>query len=335
MMASHSHLRRGFTGTGWFVILVVLAGLHFMPWVMPEHVHIMIMTLLFAAMGQGWNILGGYVGQFSFGHSVFFGMGAYTSTLLYIHAGLTPWVGMVCACAMGMVLGLSIGFLSFRYGLRGPFFALIMLAFAEIFHMIAMGWPAVGASHGLLIPLKGNSVAALQFTTKEPFYFMALWMMVGTLYLAWRLERTRTGLYFLAVREDHEAAEALGVNTFRAQMVAMALSAGITSTAGTLYAQYLLYIDPDSTFGLLNSVEIMVRPIIGGPGTVLGPLLGSAVLTPLAEVTRLAFQSYSGVYLMWYGLILMVVIIFLPNGLMGLINKLIEKIGKKSKRNDE
>jgi len=339
MMASHlqerAHLRRGFTGTGWFVILVVLASLHFMPWVMPEHVHIMIMTLLFAAMGQGWNILGGYAGQFSFGHSVFFGLGAYTSTLLYIHAGLTPWVGMVCACAMGMVLGLSIGFRSFRYGLRGPFFALIMLAFAEIFHMIAMGWPAVGASHGLLIPLKGNSVTALQFTTKEPFYFMALWMMVGTLYLAWRLERTRTGLYFLAVREDHEAAEALGVDTFKSQMVAMALSAGITSTAGTIYAQYLLYIDPDSTFGLLNSVEIMVRPIIGGPGTVLGPLLGSAVLTPLAEVTRLAFQSYSGVYLMWYGLILMVVIIFLPNGLMGLIYQLMEKIRKKSKRNDE
>lgn len=335
-MASHlperTHLTRGLSGTGWFVIFMALAALHFMPWVMPQYVHVMIMTFLFAAMGQGWNILGGYAGQFSFGHSVFFGLGAYTSTLLYIHAGLTPWLGMVCACATGILLGLAIGFLSFRYGLRGPFFALIMLAFAEIFHMIAMGWSAVGASHGLLIPLKGNSVAAMQFTTKEPFYFTALWMMVGTIYLAWRLERTRTGLYFLAVREDHDAAEALGVNTFKAQMVAMALSAGITSITGTVYAQYLLYIDPDSTFGLLNSVEIMVRPIIGGPGTVLGPLLGSAVLTPLAEVTRLVFQSYSGVYLMWYGLILMVVIIFLPNGLMGLVYQVMEKTkGKQEK----
>jgi branched-chain amino acid transport system permease protein len=337
MMASQlperAHLMRGLSGTGWFVIFTVLAALHCMPWIMPQYVHIMIMTFLFAAMGQGWNILGGYAGQFSFGHSIFFGLGAYTSTLLYIHAGVSPWIGMVCASAMGIVLGLSIGFLSFRYGLRGPFFALIMLAFAEIFHMIAMGWSAVGASQGLLIPLKGSSVLAMQFIRKEPFYFMALWMMVGTIYLAWRLERTRTGLYFLAVREDHDAAEALGVDTFRAQMIAMALSGGVTSMAGTVYAQYLLYIDPDSTFGLLNSVEIMVRPIIGGPGTVFGPLLGSAVLTPLAEVTRLAFQSYSGVYLMWYGLILMVVIIFLPKGLMGLVHQVTEKTRGRGKRN--
>ena len=323
------YLKRGLSWQSWAFMGVLLVALHFLPFVVPQTVHIIIMIYLYATMGQAWNILGGYAGQFSFGHSLFFGLGAYVSTLLYLRLGLTPWVGIVASCAAGMVLGFFIGALSFRYGLKGPFFALIMLAFAEIFYMIAMGWEAVGGSPGLLIPLKGNDLLKMQFTSKYPFYLMALWMMVGSLYLVWRLEKTRTGIYFLSVREDHDAAEALGVDTFRVQMAAMMISAGLTAMVGTLYAQYLLFIDPDSTFGILNSVEIMVRPIIGGPGTVLGPLLGSAVLTPLAEITRLAFQSYSGVYLMWYGMILVIVIMFLPHGLMGWIRQMIGKYRKR------
>jgi branched-chain amino acid transport system permease protein len=325
---SVSFLKRGLSWQAWAFMGVLLAGLHFLPFMIPQTVHIIIMIYLYATMGQAWNVLGGYAGQFSFGHSVFFGLGAYVSTLLYLKLGLSPWIGIWASCAAGIVLGLFIGALSFRYGLKGPFFALIMLAFAEIFYMIAMGWEAVGGSPGLLIPLKSDNLLKMQFASKYPFYLMALWMMVGSLYLVWRLERTRTGIYFLSVRDDHDAAEALGVDTFRVQMTAMGISAGLTAMVGTLYAQYLLFIDPDSTFGILNSVEIMVRPIIGGPGTVLGPLLGSAVLTPLAEITRLAFQSYSGVYLMWYGMILVVVIMFLPHGLMGLIRQIIDKYRK-------
>ncbi len=204
-----------------------------------------------------------------------------------------------------------------------------MLAFAEIFHMIAMEWKAVGGALGILIPLEGNSPALMQFMDKEPFYFITLWMMVGSLYLVWKMEGTRMGLYFLATREDHDASEALGVDTFKVQMVAMGISAGMTSMGGTIYAQYLLYIDPDSTFGLANSVEIMLRPIIGGPGTILGPLLGSVVLTPLSEITRLAFQSYSGVHLMIYGLILVVVIMFLPDGIIGLVRNVFYKMRKR------
>jgi len=323
-----SYLKRGLSGQTWIIIGIVLVLLHLLPWAIPQIVHIVIMLYLFATMGQAWNVLGGYTGQFSFGHSLFFGLGAYVSTLLYLKLGITPWIGILISCLSGIALGLFIGALSFRYGLKGPFFALIMLAFAEIFHMITMGWSAVGGSPGLLIPLKGNAPHLMQFTSKQPFYYMALWMMVGSLYLVWRLEKTRTGLYFLSVREDHDAAEALGVDTFKVQMIAMAISAGLTAMIGTTYAQYLLFIDPDSTFGILNSVEIMVRPIIGGPGTVLGPLLGSVVLTPLAEITRLAFQSYSGVYLMWYGMILVIVIMFLPHGLMGMIRQIIDKYRK-------
>jgi branched-chain amino acid transport system permease protein len=277
----------------------------------------MIMIYIYALMGQGWNILGGYAGQFSFGHSLFFGLGAYVSTLLFIHLGLSPWLGMLVSCMTGIVFGLFIGFLCFRYGLKGPFFALTMLAFAEIFQMIALGWKAVGGAMGLLIPLKGNSLALMQFVDKKPFYFITFWMVIGGLYLVWRLEGTRIGVCFLAVKENHEAAEALGVDTFQTQMIAMTISGGMTAMGGTLYAQYLLYIDPYSTFGINNSVEIMLRPVIGGPGTVLGPLLGSVLLTPLAEYTRVALQAYSGVHLMLYGVILVAVIMMLPDGLVG------------------
>lgn len=329
--------RQGYLGRAlnWrkcLIVGLIFVGLHFLPWTLaPQWVHIMIMIFLFTIMGQGWNILGGYAGQFSFGHSLFFGLGAYTSTLMFIHWGLSPWIGMFFSCFIGIMMGLFVGYLSFRYGLTGPFFALIMLAFAEIFHMISISWKAVGAALGLLIPLKGTSIALMQFVDKKPFYFITLWMMAGALYLIWRIEKSRMGLYFLAVREDSAAAEALGVNTFRYKMIAMTISAGLTSIGGTIYAQYLLYIDPDMTFGVLNSVEIMIRPIIGGPGTVLGPLLGSLVLTPLAEFTRLAFQSYSGVYLMIYGMILVAVIIFLPDGLMGFAKVIIHKIRREAR----
>jgi len=325
------YLRKKLNWRKCLIIGLIFFGLHVLPWAFsPQYVHLLIMIFLFTIMGQGWNILGGYAGQFSFGHALFFGLGAYTSTLMFIHWGLSPWIGMFFSCFIGITMGLFVGYLSFRYGLTGPFFALIMLAFAEIFHMISISWNAVGAARGLLIPLKGTSIALMQFVDKEPFYFITLWMMGGALYIVWHLEKTRIGLYFLAVREDNDAAEALGVNTFKYKMIAMALSSGLTAISGTIYAQYLLYIDPDITFGVLNSVQIMIRPIIGGPGTVLGPLLGSLVLTPLAVFTRIIFQSYSGVYLMIYGMILVVVIIFLPDGLIGLGKGIINKIQRKA-----
>lgn len=320
-----SYSSRGYGGKLWIIIGLILVFLHLLPWLTPNFLHIMIMTYLYAAMGQGWNVLGGYVGQYSFGHAIFFGTGAYVSTLLFIRLGLSPWLGLLFSCSAGIILGAFIGFLSFHYRLKGPFFALIMLAFAEIFHMIAMGWEAVGKAVGLVIPMKGSSLIAMQFIDSRPFYFITLWMMVGYTYLVWRMERLRTGFYFLAVREDQDAAETMGVNTLKIQMVAMIISAGMTAIGGTIYAQYLLYIDPDCTFGMIYSIEIMLRPIIGGPGTVLGPLLGSFVLTPLAEVTRLLFQSYSGVYLMFYGLLLVIVIMFLPDGLMGMMRRFLFK----------
>lgn len=283
--------------------------------------HLLIIMFFWAYLGQAWNVLGGYAGQFSFGHAAFFGLGAYTSTLLHVHAGLSPWLGMLAAGCVGMAFGLFSGYLSFRYGLRGPYFALVMLAFAEMLRIVAENWSAVGGAVGILIPLQGNAPLQFQFGSKVSFYYVMLALLVGITALTWAIQRSRLGYCLLAVREDEEAAESLGVNAFRYKMTAMAVSAFLTAMGGTFYAQYLLYIDPEITFGTTISIEILLRPIVGGAGTVLGPLLGSAVLTPFSEIAKTLFRGYIGVHLMFFGVILIVVIIFLPQGIMGLVEK--------------
>lgn len=281
--------------------------------------HLLIIVFFYAYLGQAWNILGGYAGQFSFGHAAFFGLGAYTSTLLYLKLGVSPWLGLLAAGCVGMAFGLFCGYLSFRYGLRGPYFALVMLAFAEMLRIVAENWTAVGGSVGILVPLQGNAPWQFQFASKVAFYYVMLALLAGITALTWGIGRSRLGTYLLAIRENEEAAAALGVDPFRTKMIAMAFSAFLTALGGTFYAQYLLYIDPEITFGPTVSIEILLRPIIGGAGTVLGPLLGSLVLTPLSETAKTLFRGYIGVHLMIFGALLVAVIIFLPQGIMGLV----------------
>ena len=303
-----------------WLALAGLALLLALPWLAGATlVHLCIIVFFYAYLGQAWNILGGYAGQFSFGHAAFFGLGAYTSSLLYLHLGISPWLGLLAAAAVGGAFGLASGFLSFRYGLRGPYFALVMLAFAEMLRIVAENWVAIGGAQGLLIPLHGNAPLAFQFTSKLPFYYIMLALLTGITALAWAIQRSRLGYYLQAIRENEEAAEALGVDSFRYKMIAMAISAALTAVGGTFYAQYLLYIDPEITLGTTVSVEILLRPIIGGAGTVLGPLLGSLVLTPFSEIAKTMFRGYIGVHLMIFGALLVAVIIFLPQGIMGLV----------------
>lgn len=279
--------------------------------------HLLIIVFFYAFLGQAWNLLGGYGGQFSFGHAAFFGIGAYTSTLLYVHLGLSPWVGMLLGGLAGSIFGAFCGFLSFRYGLKGPFFALVMLAFAEMLRLFAENWDAVGAAIGILIPSKGDSLVDLQFISKIPYYYIILCMMLISIGVGWALHHSKLGYYLQAIREDEDAAEALGVDIFRYKMVAMGISSFMTAMGGTFYAQYLLYIDPEITFGVGISIEILLRPIVGGAGTIFGPLLGSLALTPLSEFSKILFRGYAGVDLIMYGAILVIVIIFLPEGIAG------------------
>jgi branched-chain amino acid transport system permease protein len=289
------------------------------PFLSPYWVHTLVLVLYFAFLGTAWNLLGGYAGQFSFGHAAFFGIGAYTSTLLLVRLGVSPWIGLVAGGLLAAGFGCFAGYLSFRYGLRGPYFALVTLAFAEMLRLIAVNWMAVGGPMGILMPLSksGDSLWRLQFGEKLPYYYLALALVAAALWLVRRVERSRLGHLLAAIRENEDAAEASGVNTLAVKLVAMALSAFLTAVGGTFYAQYFTFIDPGLVFGPAVSVEILLRPIVGGPGTLMGPLLGSIVLTPLSEATRALLRGRPGVDVMVYGALLVVVITFLPGGLVG------------------
>jgi branched-chain amino acid transport system permease protein len=289
------------------------------PFLSPYAVHTLVLVLYFAYLGTAWNVLGGYAGQFSFGHAAFFGIGAYTSTLLFVRLGISPWIGLVAGGLLAAAFGCLGGYLSFRYGLRGPYFALVTLAFAEMLRLVAVNWMAVGGPMGILIPLSktGDSVWRLQFQEKLPYCYVALALLGAAIGLVRALERSRFGHLLAAIRENEDAAEASGVDTLSTKLVAMALSAFLTAAGGTFYAQYFAFIDPGLVFGPAVSVEILLRPIVGGPGTLFGPLLGSIVLTPLSELTRALIRGRPGVDVMVYGALLVVVITFLPGGLAG------------------
>ena len=304
--------------------LVLLAAAAAAPLVIRSEYIIGTLTLMyfFAFVGQGWNILGGYAGQFSFGHALFFGIGAYTSSLCFLKLGLTPWIGMWLGAAVAVGVGLVTGHLSFRYGLRGAYFALVMLAFAEIFRVAATNWDFVGGSFGILVPLQGHAPRLFQFGDKRYFYYVILAMLLALTWAVARLERSRLGYQMIAIRENEAAADALGINPYRVKLAAMALSAAVTALGGAFYAQYFSYIDPAIGFGPANSIEILLRPIIGGAGTLWGPLLGALLLGLLGEGTRGLVKSYAGLHLMLYGVILMGAVVFLPRGVMGALRSL-------------
>jgi branched-chain amino acid transport system permease protein len=300
-------------------LLAVAAAVLVPPLCSPYAVHILVLIVFFAFLGAAWNVLGGYAGQFSFGHAAFFGIGAYTSTLLLVKGGVSPWIGLLAGGALAAAFGCFAGSLAFRYGLRGPYFALVTLAFAEMLRLVAVNWMDVGGPMGILIslPKGGDSLARLQFREKLPYYYVILALLLAVLGLTRWLERSRLGYTLTAIRENEDAAEASGVDTLAAKLWAMGISSFLTAVGGTFYAQYFSFIDPTLTFGVSVSVEILLRPIVGGPGTLFGPLLGSLILTPLSEVTRWLIRGRPGIDVMTYGAILVVVVTFLPRGLVG------------------
>jgi len=281
------------------------------------YVHLATMILFYAYLGMAWNILGGYAGQFSFGHAAFFGVGVFTSSLLQIHAGVNPWIGMVISGFGGMLLGLWIGYLCFRYGLKGPYFALAILAIAEMLRLIAVQLMSQKYPLGISIPMQGDSLIRFQFSDKVPYYYIILLMALVVLYLTHLIERNRIGMYFKAIRENETAAESLGIATFKYKMIAMGISSFLTAMGGTFYAQYYLIVDEEAAFSSATSVEILLSPIIGGAGTVFGPLVGSSILEFLSELTRNLLGGYSGVNLIVYGIVLIIVVVFLPQGILG------------------
>ena len=276
--------------------------------------NLLITTFYFGFLGQAWNVLGGYGGQLSLGHAAFFAIGAYTSVVLHTHLGLSPWLGMFVGALLAALLSQGIGYLGFRFGLRGFYFILLTLAAAEICRLIALHLPILGGYTGLFINFTPNPWQ-FQFRGKIPYYFVSLAFLVLASTVVWLIQRSKFGVYLVAIREDEDAAEALGVDTFRYKMLAYAVSAALTALGGTFYAYYQFYLQPNTVLSMNLSVDIMIRSVVGGSGTILGPILGSFLLELLGEFSRSYFAAgAAGLYLAIYGLLLIVVVLFLPRG---------------------
>ena len=286
-------------------------------------VSVFILIFFFGFLGQAWNIVGGYAGQLSIGHAAFVGVGGYTAAILARDAGLTPWIGMFVGGALAAVLGTVIGYLGFRFGLRGFYFALLTVAFAEIARIVTANLELTGGAQGFYITFTGDP-RELQFASNRPHYYIALaLMLLATGVAAW-MERHRVGVYLAAIREDEAASEALGVDSFRYKLLALVVSAFLTGMGGTFYAFYFLSLQPNSVFGIPLSVDITLRAIVGGSGTLLGPVLGSFLLTPLAELSRTYFATgrWTGMHLIAYGVLLIVVVLFVPQGVYPYLRRL-------------
>jgi len=272
-------------------------------------------------LSEAWNILGGYAGQFSVGHAAFFGVGAYASTLLFISWRISPWLGMFAGAGFAVMFSVIIGFLCFR--LRGPFFSLATIAFAEVFRLVFLNWGSLtGGPAGLLVPLTGDSLINFQFLDRRPYYYVMLIMLLATVYVTYRIRNSTLGLHFIAIREDEDAAQSSGINIVRNKLVALAISAFLTAIAGTFYAQYIFFLHPDSAMSVDFSVEIALPAIIGGMGTISGPVIGAFMLTPISEFTRaLLGGGYAGVYLIIHGSILVLTMLLVPGGVTERIMK--------------
>ena len=299
------------------IVLVVLAVLP-LPIRDVYTQNLIILTVLYAGLSQAWNILGGYCGQISLGHGLYFGVGAYVSTLLFVRAGIPPSLGMFAAGAVGAAVSLLVGWPCFR--LSGHYYAIATVVVAEIGYLLFLNWDFVGAATGVYVPFHGQDWLALQFrTTKLPFHYVALAFAALTWVAAWLIEGSRWGYAWRAVRDDVVAARSLAVRVFPSKMAAAGISGFFTGMGGAIYAQYVGYIDPDSVLAASFSILIALPAVLGGVGTLWGPLVGAAVLIPTSELTRSYLGGAGGVDLMIYGGLIVAVALLRPAGLVSLL----------------
>jgi branched-chain amino acid transport system permease protein len=276
-----------------------------------------MMALYACLMAQSWNLLGGYGGQFSFGHALFFGTGAYVQAIAQLQGGVNAWIALPLAIVGAALVALFCGAVSFRYGLRGSYFALVTLAFAEVFRILSLSVPFTGAGVGLMLPLKQDALH-MQFADKRGFVWLALALVaLGLLATIW-LRHSRFGAWLQAVRDNEDAARAVGVNPFRVKLGAIGLSGALMGAAGAIYVQVFQYIDPGIAYGPATSVQALVAAIVGGLGTLWGPVVGALTLHLLGEATRSLFGSLPGINMVIYGAVLIAIVMFAPRGILGL-----------------
>jgi branched-chain amino acid transport system permease protein len=307
---------------GAILLGVLAAALLALPAVASSYVlSVATLILFFAYTGQAWNVMMGFVGQLSLGHSLYVGVGAYAAAGLFFHYGIGPWAGIWLAIAVCMALGAAIGFLAFRFGISGVYFALLTIAFAEFTRIGFDHIDWLGGPGGLFIKVAQREHLDLANLRGPPamFYYLMLALTAAAFaFCAWLL-RSRAGYYWQAIREDEPAAQALGINTFRWKMLAVVISSAMTAVAGVFFAFYYNNLFPEQIFNIGRSIEIILGPIIGGVGTLFGPVLGAAVLTILADGITEVLAAFGveipGVKQVFYGLVLLVVVMFLPHGI--------------------
>jgi branched-chain amino acid transport system permease protein len=282
----------------------------------PAHLNLAILVLMAAQLGVAWNLLGGYAGQVSLGHAAFYGVGAYTSTLLLLNFGVNPWLGMLAGGVVAAGLSFGFGWSCFR--LKGHYFAMATIAVVEIVQIVFTNWEYAGGAVGLTIPMTRRGWGAMVFAEKQPYYLLALGLLLLTLAATWAVERSHVGYYLRAIKDEPDAARSIGIDIARYKQVALSLSAFFTALGGSLYAQKELYIDPGSVLTTALSIKMALVSILGGVGTLFGPVVGAVVLTTIEELTRAAFGgSGRGTDTMIYAGLIVVVAVYYPSGLVG------------------
>jgi len=279
------------------------------------------LVVLAAISASAWNVIGGYAGQISFGHAIFFGAGAYASLVVFTQFGWPPVAGVPLGIAASLALALLVGTPTFR--LRGHYFAMATIAAAELIRILVSNWKLLGAAPGLMGPATPRSLTDLSFTSPLPYYYMFLVVLAVLLLVTWMMQRGRMGYYLRAINGSDRAARSLGVPVLRYKQYALLISAAFTALAGSLYAIMIGFVDPDSGLGLLVSVKMVVIAALGGAGTLFGPLLGAVILVPLEQLTNAAFGGAgTGATYVVYGAIIVLIARFEPGGLLDLLHRL-------------
>ncbi|MCU4119480.1 branched-chain amino acid ABC transporter ATP-binding protein/permease [Variovorax sp. N23] len=303
---------RAYVGAAALLTLLVAPLLINSPFVF----HLAVQVCIFGALATAWNIVGGYAGQLSLGHAVFYAIGSYVTTMLVIHFGLSPWIGMFGGAAVAVVAALVIAYPTLR--LRGPFFALATIAFLEVCKLLVIHFEGfTGGSAGLNVPLN-IGLKWMIFREKWAYLAIAFGFLAVTLWISWAIRYSRFGFYLIAVREREDAARAVGVNAVRVKIAAAVISAALTSFLGSFHAMYLTFLEPSAAFSLELSIQIAMFALIGGLGTVAGPLLGTVLVLPAAELSRGWLSALgNGTHGFVYGVVLVLVVLFFPRGLVG------------------
>jgi branched-chain amino acid transport system permease protein len=315
-------LFEGVPRRGLALLALLLAALLAAPWLANDYLlTVLIIILYFAYTGQAWNVMMGFAGQLSLGHALYVGLGAYATAALYVHFGIGPWLGLPAAVAIAVAAGAVIGFLAFRFGVGGVYFAILTIAFAEFARIGFDHFRWVGASSGFFLPVANYTQNDLWNLRGNPtmFYYVMLALTAAAFVLCHVLLRSRVGYYWQAIREDETAARSLGIDTFRYKMYAVVISAGMTAVAGVFFAFYYNNLFPEQVFHISRSIELILGPIIGGIGTLFGPIIGAFLLTGMSELMQellaLLGLDAPGAKQVFYGVCLLVVVLALPDGI--------------------